>query len=531
MLPKTQNNIMKKQTFLGGVAILILCSIIAKFLGAVYRIPLTWILGGEGLGLYQLVFPLFSLLLVISSTGMPTAISKMIAKREGNINEINQVFKISLITLLIFGVLAGLFMFLCANLLSSVQGNELVTLPYMVISFAIVFVSILSAFRGYFQGRLNMVPTAVSNVVEQSAKLIFGLVFSYLLIGYGLVYGVVGAILGVVLSEVLTVVFMFVYYLRTKKKDEVIIKTTKSNRLIFKELVTTSFPIVIASFIIPFTIVVDSFLVINLLTTSEWTTSESTIMWGINSGVVNSILNVPVVLTLGVATAVVPFLSSKSSDKSEFGSGLWLVMNIAIPSVIGVALLSGGIINFLYANSLDSGVLDGYGLASQILLFSSGLIILMAFLQTQNAGMQGLNHSKIPVINLLIAAIIKIVLLLVLVPINEINIFGVIISNYAFYGCAVILNAIYLKFKEKINLHLFKNLIPILGASVVMALSIGVANNLLGAISIYISLPICIAVGIIFYLLALVSLRTDLIFTMFSKFKELKKEKTKIKGV
>ena len=207
MLPKTQNNIMKKQTFLGGVAILILCSIIAKFLGAVYRIPLTWILGGEGLGLYQLVFPLFSLLLVISSTGMPTAISKMIAKREGNINEINQVFKISLITLLIFGVLAGLFMFLCANLLSSVQGNELVTLPYMVISFAIVFVSILSAFRGYFQGRLNMVPTAVSNVVEQSAKLIFGLVFSYLLIGYGLVYGVVGAILGVVLSEVLTVVF------------------------------------------------------------------------------------------------------------------------------------------------------------------------------------------------------------------------------------------------------------------------------------------------------------------------------------
>lgn len=513
---------MKKQTFFGGVAILIVASIVAKLLGAIYRIPLTWILGSEGLGMYQLVFPLFSLLLVISSTGMPSAISKMIAKRESNLFEINKIFKVSLISLFIFGLAAGILLFSCSTLIANMQGNSQIYLPYMVISFAVVLVSVLSAFRGYFQGRMNMLPTAMSNIVEQSGKLVFGLLFSYLFLGYGLIYGVAGAVLGVVLSELVAVLYMFIYYLKVKKEKYEIKSSNLTNKAIFKELIYTSFPIVLASFIIPFTLVIDSFLVINLLNSGGFNVSDSTVMWGINNGVVNSIINVPVVLTLGVATAVVPFLSAKSSDKSELSKGLWLAMNIAIPSAIGVAILSVPIIEFLYSNSLVSSNINGTALASNILLLSSGLIVFMALLQTQNAGMQGLNHSKIPVFNLLIAAIIKIVVLVMFVPINSINIYGVIISNYTFYGVAMILNAFYIKYKEKINLHFFKNLSTILGACLIMALGVLVLKNLLVNVNVYISLPICIIGGILLYLIGIISLKIELLEKVLFQFKKLK---------
>ena len=201
---------MKTQTLTTGVVVLIAGGLIAKLLGAVYRIPLTWVLGTEGLGIYQLVYPVFSLLLVLSSTGAPTAISTMIAERVGKkqYDSINKIFKLSLASLLILGIVSGVGLSLFSFLIASLQGNPDAKWCYVCISLAIPLVSVLSAYRGYFQGLLNMVPTAISQIVEQAGQLLFGLLLAVLFSPVGVQFATLGAIAGVVLSEVFAVLFM-----------------------------------------------------------------------------------------------------------------------------------------------------------------------------------------------------------------------------------------------------------------------------------------------------------------------------------
>ena len=212
---------MKQQTFLGGVAILFIGGAIAKILGAIYRIPLTWILGAEGLGLYQLIFPVFSLLIVLSSSGMPTSISKMTANRlsNGDYAGVRAVFKVSLITMVVVGLVASILIAGLSYTIALLQGNTGSTLGYLGIAPAVFFVCVLSVFRGYFQGHSNMIPTALSQIIEQGGKLVFGLLFAYLFLGYGIEWGAFGAILGVTISEILTVAVLCIFYLKTRKKE------------------------------------------------------------------------------------------------------------------------------------------------------------------------------------------------------------------------------------------------------------------------------------------------------------------------
>lgn len=512
---------MKKQTFLNGVLILLFGSIIAKGLGAFYRIPLTWILGAEGLGIYQLVFPIFSLILVVSSTGMPTAISKMIAEKKDNIKEANKILKVSLITLLIIGTFFGLVLFFGAGLISNLQGNSLAKLSYIAIAPSVAFVAVISAFRGYFQGRMNMTPTSMSNIIEQFFKLIFGLSLAFLFLPQGLQFGVLGAILGVTLSEVVAMIYMLIVFAIEKKKEKNIIQqnvAVSKTKDILKLLFKTAMPIVFVSIIIPLSLFVDSFLVVNLLNLSGQSVQQSTILWGIESGIVTSIVNLPVVLTLAVATAVVPSLVSDLQKRKErIKQSMLISQNISMPCAFGVLVLSPLILKFLYGGSFSNTIIDEFGTASSLLSASSFLIFFTSVLQTQNASLQGLGHLKVPAVNMTIAVVIKTVMLL-LTTIPSVNVFGVMIAKYAFFFVATMLNAVFL-YKKGYMLSKKAEMLTTFVSSLTMALGLLVINNFNFNLSVYLLLPIEIFVGILIFAGSYICLSPNKTYFKFEKSK------------
>ncbi len=509
---------MKKQTFLVGVLILFIAGMLAKVLGAVYRIPLTWILGAEGLGLYQLIFPVFSLLLVLSSSGMPTAISKLIANHlsQNDYISVKKILKISLLLLGSIGLLFGILLSLLSFQIASLQQNPQLSIGYIAIAPSLFLVSILSCFRGYFQGHSLMMPTALSQIIEQAGKLILGLILSATLIDFGVEYGVLGAILGTTLSEVIAVVVMFLYYkyhskigynssqsqlhntlhsikiykkASEKSKDNALLKKRipksinsisnktvtapiKTNKQICATLIKTSLPIILASVILPVLNFIESLVVIPLLFNAGFSNTSATMLWGINTGVVNSLINMPITLSLSSAISLVPALASTKNPQKiqqNYTQALTLSMLFCIPVFFGFILLASPIISLLYNDSLGGNTF--LSLAITMLISSSIIILLGSALQIQNSTLQSLGKGKISLFNMAISGILKIILFLILVQIPSINIWGSVISNIVFYLTAFTLNYIVISYKLKIKFPL-KKLIPFISGSLLLILFI-----------------------------------------------------------
>ena len=195
-----------KNSFLKGTIILIASSIIAKILGALYRVPLIGLIGTNGIGLFQLIFPVYALFLVISSNGLTTAIAKIVSvKLERNENSyIKKFVKSSLLFALIIGAISSTILILLSSLISKVQGYNEAYICYIAIAPSIIFVCLIAVIKGYFQGLQNMIPSSITQIVEQLSKLIFALVLAKILIKKGMIYGVLGSLIGISISEIVS---------------------------------------------------------------------------------------------------------------------------------------------------------------------------------------------------------------------------------------------------------------------------------------------------------------------------------------
>ena len=510
---------MKQQTFLGGVAILFIGGAIAKILGAIYRIPLTWILGAEGLGLYQLIFPVFSLLIVLSSSGMPTSISKMTANRlsNGDYAGVRAVFKVSLITMVVVGLVASILIAGLSHTIASLQGNTGSTLGYLGIAPAVFFVCVLSVFRGYFQGHSNMIPTALSQIFEQGGKLVFGLLFAYLFLGYGIEWGAFGAILGVTISEILTVAVLCIFYLKSRKKEynssQNVVHSTK--KAVFLELIRTSTPIVLTQIVLPLLIMLDSFLIVNLLSYAGVDQSTATILWGIDSGVVNSLVNMPIALCLAVAISIVPAVASlkdRGAIERKLSTAYTVTIAFCLPVIVAFCVLASPLLNILYNGMGGAQYVE---IAKNLLLLGAPIILFGSLLQVQNSALQALGKGRVTMLNMILSGVVKVVLTLILVPIPEINIYGLALSTATFYILSCLFNAMYLhklKFRYKMRL----TLPSLAGAGM---LGVYLLNIVLLPIRDYLVLILGIIGGAILYVFSLWSFGFDFV-NLLSIFKK-----------
>jgi len=446
---------MKKNKFLSGVIILSVFGFISKSLGAVYRIPLTYILSSEGMGLYQMVFPLYALLLSISSSGFPASISKLISEHnaKGEYQQARNIFYKSLILLLCFSGFCSVIIFAFGKNIAGLQGNSEAGILYMAISPAIIIVALSSGFKGYFQAYENMVPSSIYMVIEQLGKLVFGILLAKLFIKYGITYAVLGSILGIVLSELVALIYLLLHFIVHKRRNVIVLSgecfSLKKTNI---QILTVVIPITFGGIILPISAFIDSSIIINLLTKAGFTSKIATSLFGLSSGVVGSIINMPVVFSLAITTAILPLTSklvtNKNSTQINNGVSLSLLFNIVVmlPCTIVLYVFSDLIVDLLYGGCLSTSFSF---VASELLKYGAFASLYLSIVQVTTGALQGLNKVIVPVISLALGVLIKTIITIVLVRNPEINIFGIEIASCACYGISALFNLIILLKKVK----------------------------------------------------------------------------------
>lgn len=433
----------KCNSFIKGALILAICGVIGKFIGALYRIPLTGIIGAEGLGLYQLVFPLYSLLLTLSSSAFPTAIAKMLSQQyaSGNNGRAASIFTLCLKTISIFSLICFVFIVVFAKTIATAQGNENASICYYGIAPAIIFVAFLASFRGYFQAKENMTPLAVSGLIEQVTKLMFGLVLAKLFLPKGVQYGALGALIGVSISEFVASLYVLVRYLLEPKQR--LKKNYHKGEI--KNIFAVTLPITLGSLILPLSQFIDSMLIVNLLKMAGYSATSATRMFGIETGIVGAIVNMPVVFSLSLSSAVLPVISRQcETDRLKvnktINKALLLVFCMSIFFALAIFIFAPTIISILFGRSLNGNDFD---LSCKLLRLASISVCYLSVAQITTGILNGMGKHKLPVISLLVGGVIKLVTNVLLVQNVNFNIFGAEIATIICYGLAAVINTIF----------------------------------------------------------------------------------------
>ena len=437
----------KKNAFMTGALVLAAAGAICRVLGLAFRIPLVNIIGNYGMGLYQMVWPIYALLLVISSAGIPVAISKLVAREntEGNHKESRRILKSSLCFLVIVGAVFAIALAALAIPIATLQGNPKVAKIYMAIAPSIFFVCLIAAFRGYFQGMQNMVPTAVSQVLEQFVKVLIGISLAILLNPFGAEWAVFGAIVALTIAEFCTLVYQALKYRKSVKASGGE-KVKASRKLAFKVL-RASLPITGMAAIFPLILVADSLMVIRILQASGETNHTATQLFGISTGNVHTLINMPAVLGIAIATAVVPTVSSllKQGKKEELNAkcalAIRLITLITLYFAVFYLIFANRVLGLLYFRAFKDNA-EHLALATRLLRIESAMIFLMGLSSVFAAMMQGAAKARFPLIALACGGAAKITLQLILLPTN-VGIYAISLGNVLCFLIAAVLNCIF----------------------------------------------------------------------------------------
>ncbi len=411
--PRTQ----RRNRLMGSAMILATGTVIGKIVGALYRIPLTNVLGAEGMGMYQLVFPVFALFMVLSSAGIPTALSRIVAEKRATGEGVKRYLFVALGVLVTLSVISTILVLTLARPLAKWQGNGAVAIGFQVIAPAIFFVGIISGLRGWFQGEMYMLPTSISNVIEQVVKLAVGLCLSIYLKQYGIIWSVVGALLGVTVSEIVATIYLVITYLVRERKHKVNDKTLSFEKGEGVRMLRIAFPIAIVAILMPLSNFFDSLIVVNVLKWRGVVTSVATAEYGLLSGPVTSLVNMPVVLIMSLAVAIVPSVSvsraERDIDSILFKSklSLKLAYTVGVPSAVFMMVFAKEIVGFLYS-SLNTSAIN---IASNLLIVTAPNIVIMSVMQIYISLLQALDKTFSAVKSLIVAVFVKVVLSVALV--------------------------------------------------------------------------------------------------------------------
>ncbi len=528
---------MKKQSFVYGAIILSLSGIICKMLGAIYKIPLVNVLSAKGIGVYYLVFPVYAFLLTFVSNSFIVSTSKMVSKRvaQGDDRGAFIFFVSTLLTLSTIGLILAVGLCFLSKIIAGLQGMADAYICYLALAPALVAVAISSAFRGYFQGLQNMTPSAISSIIDQLFKLAIGLTLAKIFINKGVLYGAFGAILGVSVAEISSCLFFVFYYLyfrakngeyfasftlkkrnKTKKNEpfktsilknksiqkksikpqsffscgtkfvkngakitDCGTKLSKKRRFSFleiKEVFKNALPFILSSVILPTSMVIDSFLVVNLLFSMGFDKFFSTGLLGLNSGVVGTLVSLPSTFSVSICMTLVPYLVYSLSQKDYEGvskkAELTLKLNliVALPCVIVFLLFSKNVLQLLYAGSfLCDAELN---LASTLLVLSSSSVLYLTILQMSTALLQAVGKAYVPVLSLLVSLVVKVACEVLLI--KFFGIIGVAISNCICYFLSSFINLWEFRKIVKINLSLYQALVaPLLSCAFMVGAIVG----------------------------------------------------------
>jgi O-antigen/teichoic acid export membrane protein len=400
-----------------GTLILSIATLLTKIIGSLFWAPLQNIAGDQTVGLYRISFPFYSILLMIASAGIPITVSKFVAERlaKGDYQGAQTVKKAAAIILSLTGLVVGLILFFGAHFVSNVflhSPNN--TFPIQVLAIAILFVPVMGAYRGYFQGHQQMLPTGVSQVVEQIVRVVtvIGLVYWLKVSGFGEAILAAGATAGAVLGAIAGLIVVLWYNAREQKPP--IINPTTSNESIWdlsKSIITYAIPISLATLVLPLIALVDSLTIPRILMEMGNTATMTESLYGIYSRgepFVNIISTFSSSLTLALIPAISAYVAKNNIQAvNEKISQAWMMtLVISLPASLGLSILAEPFNVAMYMDTkgtLTLGILSFSSVFSTLAVTSSGIL-------------QGLGYNKLPVRHLFIGAVVKIGCNFIFVP-------------------------------------------------------------------------------------------------------------------
>lgn len=463
---------MSGKSLIQGASILAAAGIVAKIMGAVFRLPLINWIGDTGMANYSPAYYIYAFLVILATSGLPVAISKLVSESlaVGNHYQADRVFKLSSILMMAMGLVFFLILFIFAPQIARLMGNEDAALGMRAIAPSLLLVPLMAAFRGYFQGMQNMKPTAISQVVEQFFRTIVGLGAAFYLFyvagdnfieGYDkYALGASGANLGATAGSIGGLLMILIIYGLANKTIKKKIAKSKhmgvaDSKIILKKILVIAVPITIGAAIYPILNLIDSALVMNRLMDGAGFTHEvAKELYGQLSGFVGSLINFPQLLSQSVAVSLVPVIAAahKLNNRKEMNDNVMLGLRMAsivgFPCAFGLIALSKPILLFLYPVQAESAA----NAASILAIMSFGLLFLVETL-TITGILQGIGKPMIPVLNMVAGVFIKIILTWVLVGIPAINVNGAALGSVGAFIITMFLNFRYLTRKTKVDIN------------------------------------------------------------------------------
>lgn len=427
----------KKQSFLGGAAILAAAVAAVKIIGAVYKIPLGNIIGDEGKAHFTVAYNIYNLLLTISTAGLPLAISKLTSEAHalGRENEKRKIFRTAIWLFFALGACFSLLMYFGAEQLAAFMVDDLAFWSIRALAPAVFCVCLLACMRGYTQGQGNMKPTAISQVLEALCKLGFGLSLAwyFLQLGYGVEISAAGAILGVTIGTVMSMLFL-IFYLVTHRDRQLSSDVPESSGTLMKKVLLIGVPITLSNSAMSIITLIDSKIVLGRLEAiSSALTETPTALYGQYTFGMD-LINLPPSFVYPVTMSLIPFAAAAMARKDNaeasriISSAFRLIAILAIPAGVGLSVLSGPILRMLYPAQAEAAAAAGPHL--QVLGIACIFICLMTL---TNAILQSYGHERIPICTMVAGGVVKIVMNYVLVGNPAINIHGAPISTLCCY--------------------------------------------------------------------------------------------------
>lgn len=496
----------KTEGFLKGAMVLMVANILVKIIGAVFRVPLTRVVGDYGMGLYSAAYRYYSLLLTISTAGIPLAISKMIseARTLGRVRESKRIFKIAFLFCAVLGSIGTLYLIFRAEGLAVRANNVEIATSIIALAPAVLLLSIAAGLRGSFQGRNNMLPTGLSQVLEALSRLFVGLFLALLFIKMGLPdkYVAAGAITGVTIGAGLSALLLAILVMTARKRhakaDAELMQTDemRSGGKILYDLLALAIPVTVGALVINLTNMIDLWQITKRLAVLGYNQFETTTLFGIYDNYAIPLFNLVPSVIISLNLSITPTASAAYARKdmeslhNTLLSSSRIVVMLSLPAAVGIAVLANPIISLLF------GAGESANIATPVLAILSVAAVFLCVSSLTSTVLQAIGRPMIPVMTMLAGAVVKVAANYVLIAIPGVELNGAAIGTVLCYVVITLLNLYFLKKETGFRVNFVKTYGKVVLSTLTMGILCLGAYLLLGNLfGNYIAMFASVAIG------------------------------------
>ena len=515
----------KKNSFYIQGTILAAASILTRIMGIAFRIPLTRIIGDEGIGAYSNAYEVYNLALLLSTYSVPIAVSKLVSARESQKEYINsyRVFKTAMLFAFVSGAIAALVTFFGAEFFSETLFKSVSSaIPLKYLAPTIFVFAIMGVLRGYFQGKNTMLPTAISQLLEQLFHVVVGLVAavafmklyadSEFRVAYGAAGGTFGTLVGAVVSLLFLGAVFFMYYPTLKRRFRKDFGAeTESYSTLLKLVLLTIFPIILNQTLYSLSGTLDSFLLNSVLDSKGFSEEARLILWGRYSGKYRLLANLPLSIASAIGVAVIPNIVRAYTEKNQrmlyekTAQSVKFNMMIAIPCAFGLAVFAKPILYLLFNDTSQMTI--------SLMQLGAVAIALYAYSTTTSNVLQGLSLMRYPVIHAGAGIIIYVIIDYILLSFFDMNVYALIVGHTIFPLIVSVLNGLRIQMETGYKQEFFRTFfMPTLcsaGMSVISYFAYIGMDTLTNSVLVNLVTAIVIAVIIYFVLMIITKTITE----------------------